>query len=53
MIVYKKMPAGQTPQIVQVRCNCSSSPREQTSRYIDQHRADFITHEQFTKGEWQ
>jgi hypothetical protein len=53
MLVYRKQPDGSQPIVMQTRCNCSSTPREQTSRFVDQHREGFITHEQFTKGEWQ
>jgi hypothetical protein len=51
-LLYRKVPAGQTPTIFTVRCNCGSSPREQTARFVDANRHLFLTHDQFKAGEW-
>jgi hypothetical protein len=52
-LLYRKPSApGQTPTIFTVRCNCGSSPREQTARFVDANRHLFLTHDQFKAGEW-
>jgi hypothetical protein len=52
LLVYRIMPEGQQPQIVSARCNCASSPQEQTARFIDANRNLFITAEDFMAGVW-
>jgi hypothetical protein len=52
-LLYRKPSApGQTPTIFTVRCNCGSSPREQTARFVDANRHLFLTHDQFKAGGW-
>jgi hypothetical protein len=52
-LMYRKSPTpGQQPTVFQVRCNCASSVREQTARFVDANRHLFITPEQFKNGEW-
>jgi hypothetical protein len=51
-LLYKKVPAGQTPIIFTVMCNCGSSQRDKTARFVDANRHLFITPEMFKKGEW-
>jgi hypothetical protein len=51
-LLYRKQPNGAQPIVFTVMCNCSSSIKERTSRYISQNRHEYITPEQFTRGEW-
>ena len=52
-ILYRKTnPPGGQPTIFTVRCNCASSTREQTSRFISQNKHLFVTPTQFVAGEW-
>lgn len=52
-IVYRKTePPGGQPTILTVACNCASSQKERTSRFIDQNRSLFLTSQQFIAGEW-
>lgn len=53
MLVFRKQPNGQTPVVLTVRCNCGSSPREQTARFVDANRHLFITADQFKANQWQ
>jgi hypothetical protein len=52
-IVYRKTtPPGGQPTILTAKCNCPSSPKEQTSRFISQNRHLFITPEMFKDNQW-
>jgi phosphoribosyl 1,2-cyclic phosphodiesterase len=52
-LLYRKHPVpGQTPTIFTVLCNCGSSQRDKTARFVDANRHLFLTHDQFKAGEW-
>lgn len=53
MLLFRKQPNGGTPVVFTVRCNCGSSPREQTARFVDSHRHLFVTPEDFKAGKWE
>lgn len=53
MIMYKKTtPPGGQPTIFTVSCNCASSVKERTARFVSANRHLFCTAEQFKNGEW-
>jgi hypothetical protein len=53
MIVYRKTnPPGGQPTILTAKCNCASSAKEQTSRFISQNRHLFVTPQDFKDGKW-
>lgn len=51
-IVYRKQPNGAQPIILTAKCNCASSNKEQTSRFISQNRHLFVTAQQFKDNQW-
>jgi hypothetical protein len=53
LVVFKRVPTGQTPTIVSARCNCASSKADETARYIDANRNLFITAEDFKAGNYE
>jgi hypothetical protein len=53
MIVYRKTePPGGQPTILTVACNCASSQKERTSRFISANRHLFCTAQQFKDNQW-
>jgi hypothetical protein len=52
-LMYRK-PAtpGTAPIVFSVRCNCGSSPKEQTARFVQANRHLFITPQQFKDNQW-
>jgi hypothetical protein len=52
-ILYRKTePPGGQPTIFTVACNCPSSPRERTSRFVSANRHLFVTAQQFKDNQW-
>jgi hypothetical protein len=52
-ILYRKTePPGGQPTIFTVSCNCSSSVKERTSRFISANRHLFVTAQDFKDGKW-